>query len=109
MYMCVCDLGLPCSIPQASGHWSPLLQGTPGQAWLLGELKLRPAPGQLVSRVCQDATLSPLTCPTGAAQVFNGSVVTKWLDYGGGGHQGTAWVEFKLLGQVRPCQLSLAA
>lgn len=65
------------------------------------------AAGRLTGGACrasgEHTSVSPSQAPL---RLFDGSLGTKWLDFGGGGQHGTAWAEYRLLPGHDPVMIS---
>lgn len=65
------------------------------------------AAGRLTGGACrasgEHTSVSPSQVPL---RLFDGSLGTKWLDFGGGGQQGAAWAEYRLLPGRDPVVIS---
>lgn len=63
--------------------------------------------GRLTGGVCRASGEHTNGNPTQITQrLFDGSLASKWLDFAGGGAQGSAWVEYRLLPSQDPAMIS---
>lgn len=65
------------------------------------------AAGRLTGGACRASGEHTSCSPSQVAlRLFDGSLATKWLDFGGGGQQGAAWAEYRLLPNRDPDVIS---
>lgn len=87
------------SCPAGSAPPDTAAQMRPGTSYSYAADKDLPTLFATAGRITGGACCASGENPSGelVRNLFDGDIATKWLDFGGGGAHGTAWVEYRLL------------